>query len=155
MPGFVGIYAASLPSDRWVPVLAIRKIRFESTTERALSEDDDVIQTLAAKGTNEPFDIGPLPRRSRCGQHLFDAHGLHLISEVPPESRSRSRSRYGGALSQGKASRSCWAVHSAVAWTVTAKCTIRRRSCAHEKHIEDLESDLGTVKKSTDTIVFI
>jgi hypothetical protein len=55
------------------PAVVIGNIRCESTTERALSEHDDVIQTLAAKGTNEPFDIGPLPRRSRCGKHLFDA----------------------------------------------------------------------------------
>src|SRR5207245_1773883 len=55
----------------------------------------------------------------------------------------------------GKASRSCWAVHSAVAWTATAKCTIRRRSCAHEKHIEELEpGSSAQSKKSADTVVF-
>jgi hypothetical protein len=35
--------------------------------------------------TNEPFDIGPLPGRSRCGKHLFYAHGFYLIDEVLPE----------------------------------------------------------------------
>src|SRR3954451_22953978 len=65
--------------------VVIGNIRSKSTTERALSDDDDVIQTLAAKRTNKPFDIGPLPRRSRCGKHLFDAHRLYLIDEVLPE----------------------------------------------------------------------
>src|SRR3954452_7178876 len=96
------------------PAVVIGNIRSESATERALSEDDDVIQTLAAKRTSEPFDIGPLPGRSRCGKHLFDADGFYLIDEVLPEDSIRSRSRYWGALSQGKASRSCWAVHSAI-----------------------------------------
>src|SRR5947207_12857344 len=59
--------------------------RRKSTIQRALREDDDVIQTLAENGTDKPFDIGPLPGRSRCGEHLFDAHGLHLVDEVLPE----------------------------------------------------------------------
>src|SRR3982751_3898524 len=64
------------------PAVVIRNIRGESTTERALSEHDDVIQTLAAKGTNEPFDICPLPGRSWRGKHLFDAHSFYLIDEI-------------------------------------------------------------------------
>src|SRR3954447_16174174 len=67
------------------PAVVIGNIRRESTTQRALSEDDDVIQTLAANRTNEPFDIRPLQGRSRRGKHLFNAHGLHLIDEVLPE----------------------------------------------------------------------
>ena len=55
------------------PAVVIGNIRRESTTERVLSEHDDVIQTLAANGTNESFDIGALAGRSRCGKHLFDA----------------------------------------------------------------------------------
>src|SRR3982750_4516222 len=79
------------------PAVVIGNIRSESATERALSEDDDVIQTLAAKRTSEPFDIGPLPGRSRCGKHLFDADGFYLIDEVLPEDSIRSRRRYWGA----------------------------------------------------------
>jgi hypothetical protein len=33
--------------------------------QRAFAEDDDMIQALAANGPDEPFDVGPLPRRSR------------------------------------------------------------------------------------------
>src|SRR5437870_3483221 len=67
------------------PAVVIGNIRRESSTERAPSEHDDVIQTLAAKGTNEPFDIRPLPGRSRRRKHLFDAHRFYLIDEVLPE----------------------------------------------------------------------
>ena len=68
-----------------MPVVVIGNIRLESTTERALSENDDVIQTLAANRGNEPFDLSPLPGRSRCGKHLFDAHGFYLVNEILPE----------------------------------------------------------------------
>src|SRR4051812_41661761 len=46
-----------------------------------------------------------------------------------PKMRSRSRKRKRGAVSQGKASLSWCVVHSAVGCCVTAKCTMRRRSC--------------------------
>src|SRR4051812_5423550 len=65
--------------------MIIGNIRRESSTERALSEHDHVIETLAANGTNEPFDIGSLPGRARCGKHLFNAHSVYLIHEVLPE----------------------------------------------------------------------
>src|SRR5947209_713904 len=67
------------------PLMVIGNVRSESTMQRALSEDDDVIQTLAANRSNEPFNVGPMPRRSRRGKYLFDAHGLHLLDEVLPE----------------------------------------------------------------------
>jgi hypothetical protein len=51
-----------------------------------------------------------------------------------PHMASRSRSRNRGAASQGNASTTCWAVHSAVGCAVTAKCTIRRRQCAIRKN---------------------
>ena len=45
-----------------------------------------------------------------------------------PYAPSRSRIRYRGAVSHGKASRICCAPQSAVGCAVTPKCTIRRRS---------------------------
>ena len=53
--------------------------------QRAFAEDDDMIQTLAANRPNQPFNVCLLPRRSWRGEHLFDAHRLHLIDEVLPE----------------------------------------------------------------------
>ena len=47
------------------PLMVISTIRRERTMQRALAEDDDGVQTLAANGPNEPFDVGSLPRRSR------------------------------------------------------------------------------------------
>src|SRR6476659_5743312 len=77
-----GVFAQGQMS---APAMVIGNIRCESTTERALSEHDHVIETLAANGPNEPFDIGPLPGRARCGKHLLNAHGVYLIHEVLPE----------------------------------------------------------------------
>jgi hypothetical protein len=52
------------------------------------------------------------------------------VGPIAAKAASRSRIRLRGALSAGNASRSCWAVHAAVGWAVTATCTTRRRSCA-------------------------
>src|SRR5262249_39056565 len=62
-------------------------------------------------------------------QHFPNLKILHCCVNSPPK-RSRSRSRYGGPLSHGNASRSCWVVHSAVGWAVTATCRILRPSAA-------------------------
>src|ERR1700756_1122599 len=48
-------------------------------------EYDDVVQALAANGSDDPFDVSALPRRARSGQDLFDTHGLDLMNEVPPK----------------------------------------------------------------------
>ena len=47
------------------PVSVIASIRRENTMQRALPEDDDVIQRLATNGTNEPFDMGLRSRYSK------------------------------------------------------------------------------------------
>src|SRR3954451_14330785 len=85
-----GLFSSELRSvfaerQRSAPAMVIGNIRRESTTERALSEDDDVIQTLAAKESHEPFDRGPLPGRSRGGKHWLDAQVPDSIDEVRPE----------------------------------------------------------------------
>ena len=62
---------------------------------------------------------------------------------------SRSWRRYFGASSHGNASRSCWAVHAAVGWSVTAMCTTRRRSCARITSTNKRRQvAVGTTKKS-------
>jgi hypothetical protein len=58
-------------------------------------------------------------------------------------------------VSHGKASRIFCAVHSAVGCAVTAKCRMRRRSCASTRSTyRTWNRIVGTTKKSTDTIVF-
>ena len=44
-----------------------------------------MVKALAPNRTNHPLHIGPLPRRSRGGQHFVDAHVSHLFSEVLAE----------------------------------------------------------------------
>ena len=43
--------------------MVISAVRRECPMQRAFAEYDDMIQALAANGPNEPFDVGPLPRR--------------------------------------------------------------------------------------------
>jgi hypothetical protein len=71
--------------------------------------------------------------RRLCRPWLRSADKTSLIpmaftcsTKSSPKTRSRSRDRQRGALSHGTASRSCWAVHSAVGRAVTLKCTIGR-----------------------------
>src|SRR4029450_5338770 len=52
------------------------------------------------------------------------------LENATPYTASRSRRRYRGAVCQGQASTSCWAVHWAVGASVTLMWTTRRRSCA-------------------------
>ena len=47
------------------PPMVISAVRRECPMQRAFAEYDDMIQALAANGPDEPFDVGPLPRRSR------------------------------------------------------------------------------------------
>ena len=70
--------------------------------QTSLVEHDHVVQALAAKGTDQPFDLGTLPGRPRGRKHLLDSYRLHLIHEVLPEDPITIS---GGAVSHGKASR--------------------------------------------------
>src|SRR5712671_1791936 len=66
---------------------------------------------------------------------------------------SRSRSRYRGAESSGKASTSCWAVHAEVGCSVTLTCTMRRRSCEIRTSTKSTRPvSVETVKKSIETM---
>src|SRR5262249_50296905 len=47
------------------PPMVISAVRRECSMQRVFAEYDDMIQALAANGPDEPFDVGPLPRRSR------------------------------------------------------------------------------------------
>src|SRR3954462_5368364 len=124
------------------PAVVIGNIRRESTTQRALSEDDDVIQTLAANRTNEPFDIGPLPGRSWCGKHLFDAHGFYLIHEVLPEDSIPIAQEI---LGRG-VPRKCFPqlLDCPLRGRMGSHCKVHDASALmrqHDKYIEDVEPD--------------
>jgi hypothetical protein len=44
--------------------MVISAVRRECSMQREFAEYDDMIQALAANGPDEPFDVGPVPRRS-------------------------------------------------------------------------------------------
>jgi hypothetical protein len=46
-------------------LIVIGKIRGQDRTQMLLAEDENVIQTVAPKRSNEAFDVWILPRRSR------------------------------------------------------------------------------------------
>lgn len=48
-------------------------------------EHDHVVQTLAAEGADQPFDVRPLPRRSWRRKNFLDAHVLDLLREFVAE----------------------------------------------------------------------
>src|SRR5450631_4832043 len=48
----------------------------------ALTEDDDVVETLPPYGSHEAFSIWILPRRPRCGEDLLDAETLDATAEL-------------------------------------------------------------------------
>ena len=54
----------------------------EMPVQAAFVEHDQVIQALPADGPDYPFYVGTLPRRTRCREYLFDAHGLQLANEI-------------------------------------------------------------------------
>ena len=73
--------------------------------------------------------------------------GLSGVNRYP----SRSRIRYLGAVSHGKASRICCETHCDVGCAVTPKCTMRRRSwCRTMNTNRSRNVAVGTTKKSID-----
>jgi len=45
-------------------------------------QHDDVIEALAPDRSDEAFDVGVLPRRTRRRQHFLNADGLHVIERM-------------------------------------------------------------------------
>lgn len=60
-------------------MFVIGAIEFHQPLESRGAEDDDVIETLASRGSNEPFGVRVLPRRMRCGEEFVDAHRLRRL----------------------------------------------------------------------------
>src|ERR1700674_5835468 len=44
-----------------------------------------MVETLTPNGTNDPFDIRPLPWGSGCGENFLDFHVCDLPAEIIPE----------------------------------------------------------------------
>ena len=67
--------------DLWV----VGEIGFQNPTEMALTEDDDVVETLPPYGSHEAFSIRILPRRPRCREDLLDVEALDATAELVAE----------------------------------------------------------------------
>ncbi len=78
-----------------------------------LAQQEDMIQALAAKGADDPLDQGVLPGPERGDADLADPHPFDATREVLTVVPSRSRRRYFGAVSSGKASTNWHAVQTA------------------------------------------
>src|SRR5215510_13075330 len=86
--------------------------------QRTLVPDDDVIQTLAANGSDQPLHKWILPGRSRCRNYGFCAHALDRCANFSPENRISIADQIARRFLPGKASRSCCTVHSSVGCSV-------------------------------------
>jgi hypothetical protein len=93
----------------------------------ALAEHDQMVETLASDGADEPFHEGILPRTPGAVRTSSMPKPFTRRRQGSPKIRLRSRSRYAGAVSSGKASTICCAVQAAVGCSVMLKCTTRRR----------------------------
>ena len=56
--------------------LPVADVRFQDLSETGSAEHDDVIETLAANGADEPLGVRVLPGRARCGEHFLNPHGF-------------------------------------------------------------------------------
>src|SRR4029450_5548944 len=73
------------------------------------------------------------------------------LENATPYTAPRARRRYRGAVCQGQAPPSCWAVHWAVGASVTLMWTTRRRSCARTtKTNSTLHVTLGRANEHTE-----
>ena len=58
------------------------------SVQAAFVEHDQVIQALPVDGSNYPFYIATLPRRTWRRQHLLTTHRLHLLHKLMTEDSS-------------------------------------------------------------------
>src|SRR5712672_220975 len=56
-------------------VVVVTSIESQDPAQMRLTENDDMIQALAADRPDQPFGKAILPRRSWCGRLVPDAHG--------------------------------------------------------------------------------
>src|SRR5262249_42579511 len=122
----------------------------EMAMQTGFTEYDHVIQALAPNRADHPLDVSSLPGRSRCREHLFDTHRLHLLHKVRPEDpiaiaqqiawRSFPREGFPQLLS----SPLCGRMSSDT--KMQNAPTIMRQ---HQEHVQDLES-YGRHRKRVD-----
>src|SRR6266849_9034076 len=68
-------------------LVVVGEITRQGSTQGGFPEDDHMVQTLAPNGAYHALYVGPLPRRSRSGEHFLHLHILYLLSEAVAENR--------------------------------------------------------------------
>jgi hypothetical protein len=61
--------------------VVVADVGVKHTAQRVFTEDKDMVHALPAYGTDDPFDIGPLPRRVWGTEDFLDAN----VSDLPAE----------------------------------------------------------------------
>src|SRR6266853_3165773 len=62
-------------------LVIVGEITRQGSTQGGFPEDDYMVQTLASNRADHALYVGPLPRRSRSGEHFLNLHVLYLLSE--------------------------------------------------------------------------
>src|SRR6267143_4292869 len=61
--------------------VVVRDVASQGAAQVPFAKDEDVIQTLAPDGADEPLREGVLPRAVRRREDFTDAHALHALPE--------------------------------------------------------------------------
>jgi hypothetical protein len=62
--------------------MVVFKVTAQDATQVLLVAHDDIVQAFSPDGTNQPFDVGILPRRSRSREHFLYAKVLDSMTKV-------------------------------------------------------------------------
>src|SRR5712691_2624492 len=98
----------------------IREVACPDAAQVPLAQHEDMVQTLAPDRADEPFHEGILPRTLGGREDFANVHALYAGPEPVAVAVVAIPEEY-GAVSSGKASTICWAVHSAVGCAVMSK----------------------------------
>ena len=101
--------------------VVVREVASQGTVEVPFAEDDDVIQTLAPDGADEPLREGVLPGAVRRRQDFTDAHALEALPEHVTVDRVAVAEEVGRGRVVREGSTLCWVVQAAVGCSVTLK----------------------------------
>ncbi len=107
-------------------------------------QHDHMVETLAPNGTNHPLHVRSLPRRTRRGRHLRDAHVPHLISEVIAEDRIAVPQQIARELVKRKSFPRL--LSGPLGGRVGGHIEVKNAATVmghYQKHIKDVETDCG------------
>src|ERR1035437_10704479 len=108
--------------------VVVHYVRSQNPTQMRLAPDHDMIQTLAADRSDQPFGKAILPRRGWRGRLVPDAHGAQSTCDDGAINAIPVSDHVAGSPSQGNASVIWRATHSAVGFLVTLIQTRSLRS---------------------------